>query len=87
MSLYDRVVESYPNRPRGQAQRHGVPSSSEPDNSEAEDGVEQAMNNPLPGNLNTRDQVRAGGSRMHQRQRPRQQSRQVIGTRYQNPAD
>ena len=87
MSLYERIVESYPNRTRGQAITHSVPTGSEPDNSEQEDGVEEPMDNPLPGNTDRSMLTRAGGSSLHQRQRPRQQSRQVIGTRYQNPAD
>ena len=87
-SLHRRVVESYPNRVRGQAQAQDVvPSKSEPDNSDTEDGVEQPMDNPLPGGADRSTLFRAGGSRHHQRRRRRQQSRNVIGTRYTNPAD
>lgn len=69
-TLYERIVESYPNRARGQAQQHPVPTNSEPDTSSQEDGVEGPMANPLPGNTNLKTVRRAAGSRAHQRLRP-----------------
>ena len=71
MSLHDRIVESYPNRARGQAADLAVPSKGEKPAPEAPaEDPEQPTDSPGPGNTNARSQVRSAGSRMHKQREP-----------------
>jgi len=71
-NLYDRIIESYPNRPRGQARDTPVLSKGEkpPPEAPAEE-PEQPMDKPLPGNVSPRAFMRGAGTRAQRMRGPR----------------
>lgn len=74
MSLYDRVVESWPNTPSikppyASSERYPAKGEKPPLEAPTEE-PEQPMDNPGPGNTNARTQVRAAGSKMHRQREP-----------------
>lgn len=70
-SLFARVVESYPNRVRGQARDLAVPGGGDKQPPEApSDEPEQPLDSPGPGNVNVRTTQRAAGSKMHKQREP-----------------
>lgn len=67
-----KLVESYPNRPRGQARDLSVPSKGEKPSPEAPaEEPEQPMDSALPGNVSPRAFMRGAGTRAQRMRGPR----------------